>query len=73
MPIKDKDYNKAKALLEVAGSKSAEKSHKKHTGSKGSSDSHGRSLYNEAQQDFGGQPTAVQLEALRKAGNLLGV
>ncbi|WP_438712343.1 hypothetical protein ACSTS3_08135 [Aquimarina muelleri] len=34
MPIKDRDYNKAKALLEAAGSKSAEKSHIKHTGSK---------------------------------------
>ncbi|WP_438712345.1 hypothetical protein ACSTS3_08150 [Aquimarina muelleri] len=73
MPIKDKDYNKAKALLEGAGSKSAEKSHPKHTGSKGSPDGHGRSLYNEAQQDFGGQPTAAQLEALDKAARLLGV
>ena len=73
MPIKDKDYNKAKALLEAAGSKSAEKSHIKHTGSKGSPDSHGRSLYNEAQQDFGGQPTAAQLDALDKAARLLGV
>ena len=73
MPIKDKDYNKAKALLEAAGSKSAEKSHPKHTGSKGSPDSHGRSLYAEAQQDFGGQPTAAQLEALDKAARLLGV
>ncbi len=52
MPIKDRDYNKAKALLEASGSKSLQKSQIKHPGSKGSPDGHGRSLYNEAQSNI---------------------
>jgi hypothetical protein len=52
MAISDDDYNWARATLARAGSKSAEKSHDKHTKGKGSPDSHGQDLLREARDEF---------------------
>jgi hypothetical protein len=52
MAISDDDYNWAKNTLAKAGSKSAEKSHVKHTGGKGSPESHGQDLLREARDEF---------------------
>lgn len=52
MPIKDNAYNSAREILINAGSKSAEKSHVKHTNGKDSPDAHGHSLLNEALLEF---------------------
>lgn len=81
--IKDKDYNMAKETLELAGSKSAEKSHKKHTNKKGSPEDHGVSLLQEAQSEFQtmdmGQPnlvngmTAPHHQALQRAAKKMDI
>jgi len=48
MPIKNNNFNKAKALLEKAGSKTAQKCHPAHTKSGDVPDRHGESLIAEA-------------------------
>lgn len=65
--IKDDDYNKARALLVKAGSKSAEKSHMKHTGKKGSPDGHGKSLIDEAREE------GIDEKILDKAAKIMGI
>lgn len=52
MPISDADYNRAKAILEKAGSLKAAKSHKKHGNSGGSPDQHGVDLLVEARDEL---------------------
>lgn len=46
--ISDGDYNKAKKILEDAGSDKAKKSHKKHGNRQGSPEGHGVALLREA-------------------------
>lgn len=67
MPIKDDKYNKARDILAKAGSKSAKKSHPKHTGKKGSPDAHGRQLIEEARSD------GVDEDTLAKAEKAMGI
>jgi hypothetical protein len=62
MPIKDDAYNKARDILAKAGSKSAKKSHMKHTGKKGSPDGHGKSLIDEARADGVDEATLAKAE-----------
>lgn len=52
MPIKDKDYNAAKAILTKAGSKSAAKTHSSHTGGSDRPDDHGQDLVDECTKEF---------------------
>lgn len=52
MPIKDRDYNTAKAILTRAGSKSAAKTHSSHTGGKDRPDGHGQDLVDECTKEF---------------------
>jgi hypothetical protein len=52
MAISDNDYNQARDILIAAGSKTAEKSHPKHTGGKGSPVAHGQDLLREARDEF---------------------
>ena len=52
MPIKDADYNAAKAILTKAGSRTAAKTHVSHTGGQDRPDSHGQTLVDEASADF---------------------
>lgn len=52
MALKDNDYNKARKTLIDAGSKSAEKSHEKHTQKNDSPIEHGVSLLQEARDEF---------------------
>ncbi len=73
MPIKDDDYNQAKAILVQAGSKSASKSHDKHTNKKGSPDKHGEDLLKEAQDEWGANITPAQTQALAKARKKMGL
>lgn len=56
--ISDEDYNKARAILAKAGSKSAAKSHEKHTQGKGSPQTHGTQLLQEARDEFNTFPEA---------------
>jgi hypothetical protein len=67
MTIKDADYNKARALLVKAGSKSAAKSHDKHTNKKGSPDGHGKSLIAEAKAE------GIDAATLAKAEKIMGI
>jgi hypothetical protein len=77
MPIKDADYNAAKAILTKAGSRTAAKTHTSHTGGSDRPDGHGQDLVDEATADFQkqdkGQPsltsgmTAVHLKAINDA------
>ena len=71
--IKDADYNAARGILITAGSKSAEKSHVKHTGKAGSPDGHGTARLHEATTEFGATPTAAQTKALAKAAKKMGI
>ncbi|MGH7122530.1 MAG: hypothetical protein ACREFP_26665 [Acetobacteraceae bacterium] len=57
MSIADNDYNRARAILVQAGSKTASKSHDKHTQGKGSKDSDGQGLLREARDEFRGTDT----------------
>ena len=66
MPIKDANYNKAKVLLEKAGSKSAKKSHPKHTGKKGSPDRHGKQLIDEARAEGISEAILTKAEKIMK-------
>lgn len=50
--ISDEDYNDARDILIAAGSKTAEKSHKKHTKRAGSPGKDGKSLLAEARDEF---------------------
>jgi hypothetical protein len=50
--ISDTAYNRARAILIDAGSKTAEKSHPKHTQGKGSPLFHGQNLLQEARDEF---------------------
>jgi len=75
MPISDDDYNTARQMLVDAGSDSASKSHKKHGTRGGSPDSHGRSLLQEARDEFNMMNPvarvagrAAVVEAARKMG-----
>ena len=52
MTISDGDYNAARDLLVKAGSKSAEKSHRKHGNKNGSPMDHGKKLLQEARDEF---------------------
>ncbi|GKW06413.1 hypothetical protein LHL03_11010 [Pectobacterium carotovorum] len=52
MAISDDDYNQARAILIRAGSKTASASHEKHTQRAGSPTSHGKSLLQEARDEF---------------------
>lgn len=52
MPIKPRVYNNARAALILAGSASAEKSHKKHSSGRDCPDDHGKELLYEAIADF---------------------
>ncbi|MGH7297404.1 MAG: hypothetical protein ACRELB_20880 [Polyangiaceae bacterium] len=62
--ISDGDYNKAKAILVKAGSKTAGKSHEKHTQGKGSPEDHGKGLLREARDEFKqGTPEATKVRA----------
>jgi hypothetical protein len=57
MAISDDDYNTARAILVQAGSRSAGVSHIKHTGGKGSPESHGKDLLREAYNEFNASGT----------------
>ena len=50
--LADHKYNGAKSTLVKAGSKSAEKSHDKHTQGKGSPEEHGKQLLRESRDEF---------------------
>ncbi|HKP37334.1 MAG TPA: hypothetical protein VJT71_10780 [Pyrinomonadaceae bacterium] len=54
MSISDNNYNQARDILINAGSATANKSHPKHTGGKGSPDDHGKGLLQEARDEFRG-------------------
>lgn len=73
MPIKDKQYNDARATLKANSSMTASKSHPKHAGKKGSPDSHGRSLLREAQDEWGSGITIAQTQALQSAADNMGL
>ena len=60
MPIKDADYNAAKAILTKAGSRTAAKTHSSHTGGKDRPDDHGQDLVDEATADFQKQDKGQQ-------------
>jgi len=67
MPIKNNKFNKAKALLEKAGSKTAEKCHPAHTKSGDVPDRHGESLIAEAQEEN------ISEDILEKARDIMGI
>lgn len=83
MPIKDADYNAAKAILTKAGSRTAAKTHASHTGGSDRPDDHGQTLVDEATADFqkqdkGGKDlksnmTADHLKAINDAKKKLGL
>lgn len=83
MPIKDADYNAAKAILTKAGSRTAAKTHVSHTGGGDRPDAHGQTLVDEATADFqkqdkGGKDlkagmTADHLKAIGDAKKKLGL
>ncbi len=52
MAISDYSYNKARKILIEAGSYTAKASHPAHTQGNGSPDGHGRSLLQEARNEF---------------------
>jgi len=63
MAISDNNYNRARAILAAAGSKTANASHEKHTQGAGSPLGHGQSLLREARDEFRG--TDAGQDALR--------
>lgn len=83
MSIADNDYNRARAILVQAGSKTAGKSHDKHTQGKGSPDSHGQDLLRGARDEFrgtdAGQPglqagmTTAHYNAIHNAAQQMGI
>ena len=73
MPIKDKDYNNARAILVANGSMTASKSHTKHAGKRGSPDGHGRSLLREAADEWGLGISLAQGAALLTAAVTMGL
>ena len=83
MSISDNDYNRARAILVQAGSKTASKSHDKHTQGAGSNDSDGQSLLREARDEFrgtdGAQPnlqagmTQGHYDAVHQAAGRMGI
>ena len=83
MAISDHDYNTARAILVAAGSRTAAKSHDKHTNGAGSPDSHGKDLLREARDDFritdAGQAnlqsrmTAAHYAAVHNAATQMGI
>ncbi len=74
MPIKDKAYNDAKAILTKAGSKSAAKTHTSHTGGQDRPDGHGQDLVDECTKEFQkmdkGTPVGTAADQLNKKVNM---
>jgi len=65
--ISDGDYNKAKKILEDAGSDTAKKSHKKHGNDDGSPEDHGVQLLREARDELLGIADKTYPKDARKA------
>jgi hypothetical protein len=83
MAISDGAYNGARKVLVDAGSRTASKSHDKHTQGKGSPDDHGKKLLSEARDDFRSTDmrlpnqrsgmTMAHYDAIHKAAQLMGI